>query len=698
MIETLIRTSALFILVAIASYALRNRSAAMRHMLWSFAIAGAVLLPALTKIAPFQWRVLPASAAATPQAPAGSPGSVDDKSARSAAENTIGREAAAEHAVDRAAAAENEPFSATGPSSPPLQRLDLMTAFTLLWGAGALILLARLVAGLVTVQRIANRATEITDDSWRALTDRAIRALDVRVPVEVRRSDEIAMPFACGLTRPIIVLPANTDTWNAAQREAVLLHELAHVSRGDLAMNALSHVMRAAYWVNPLAWLAAHRLRVEGEKAADDAVLRGGARPSDYADHLLSIVRTVGNTVPNVALAMARRSDFEGRLLAILEPGVSRDRMSRVRAFTLAALFVAATLPLAGMTRAGAPAPTSAEIEWALNQPPASQAQPNTAPLPEAGAAVQALASAITDESFNVRLAAVQSLGNLQDPAAIAALAEALKKDTDARVREAAAWSLGEIDDNRAVPHLLEALRAEKVVKVKVKIVEALREIDDPSAMAGIIAVQRDAAPEVRRAAASALAQFDDPNARTALLTMTRDDDVQVRREVAQHIGDLESSAALEALIAMARDADDEVRANAIGSLHHFEDSRVVPAYVSALKDKNAHVRQHAAEGFGNIEDLKDAPGALIDALQDSNRDVRRSAANALGHIGDEAAVPALKRLVGDNDTETRRHAVEALKEIGGTEAITALMGLLKDPDPEVRKTAAEALGKRRGN
>ncbi len=696
MIDTLIRTSALFIIVAIASYALRDRSAAMRHMLWSFAIAGAVLLPALTKIAPFQWRVLPAPVATTPNTQVESPGAVDDKSARSVAENPSGRDLSSSAAKE--AAAEHEGPLGAAPASPPLQRLDLATAFLLLWGAGALILLTRLVAGLVAVQRIANRATEITDDSWRSLTDRAIRALDVRVPVEVRRSDEVAMPFACGLTRPIIVLPANTDTWNAQQRQAVLLHELAHVSRGDLAMNALSHVMRAAYWVNPLAWLAAHRLRVEGEKAADDAVLRGGARPSEYADHLLSIVRTVGNTVPTVALAMARRSDFEGRLLAILEPGVPRDRMSRVRVFALAALFVAATLPLAAMTRAGAPLPTNAEIESAVNEVQGSAQQPNTAPLPSPSATVEALASAVSDESYNVRLAAVQSLGNLQDPAAIAALAEALKKDTDARVREAAAWALGEIDDNRAVPHLLEALKTERSVKVREKIVNSLREIGDPSATSGIVAILRDAAPEVRRAAVSALAEFEDPASLAALLTMIRDDDVEVRREVAQHIGSMENAAAFDALVVMTRDADDEVRANAVGSLHHFEDQRVVPVYVAALKDKNVHVRQHAADGFGNIEGLKNAPSALIEALQDPNRDVRRSAASSLGNIGDEDAVPALKRLVSDNDTETRRHAVEALKDIGGAEAITALMGLLKDPDPEVRKTAAEALGKRRGN
>ncbi|HEX7937881.1 MAG TPA: M56 family metallopeptidase [Gemmatimonadaceae bacterium] len=691
MIETLIRTSALFALVGIVAFVLRNRSAALRHMLWTFAIVGAVALPALTRLAPFQWRVLPAANAATASLPAAA-----DRKVRAPGIPSIAQKAADQAAGAPVDLPELNHDAASAPA-PAKSRVDLTTALMALWGIGALALLVRLVVGLVTVQRIANRAAEVTDPSWRALADRAIRALAVRVPVEVRRSEEVAMPFATGLVRPVIVLPANTDSWNDAQREAVLLHELAHISRGDLGMNILSHVMRALYWVNPLAWLAAHRLRVEGEKAADDAVLRGGARASDYADHLLSIVRTVGNTVPNVALAMARRSDFEGRLLAILEPGVPRDRLTRVRAFGLAALFVGATLPLAAMTRAdAAPAVRTEKATKETQDQPAAHTA-NTAPLPAASATVAALASTLGDASVNVRLAAVQSLGNLQDPAAIAALAKALKEDTDARVREAAAWALGEIDDNRAVPHLLEALKTEKSVKVRAKIVHALKEIKDPSATAGVIAVLKDPDVEVRRAAVGALSEFEDPNSLGALLSMTHDDDAEVRRSVAENIGQLETPAAYDALVTLARDPDDEVRANAVEQFHHFQkDQKALPSLLSALKDKNAHVRQHAADVIGGIDNLKTAPSGLIEALSDPDRDVRREAANSLGNIGDEAAVPALKRMTSDNDVETRRHAVEALKDIGGTEAIQALMGLLKDPDPEVRKTAAEALGKKR--
>lgn len=705
MLDPILKVTVLLALVAMAAHLLRKHSAALRHMVWTFGIIAMVLIPLLASTVPFKLRVIPAStlSVSSGEATLPPPASAETGKEKSQPEKTI---AANESAAPTASLA-SEPTSAP---------LDLGRALLLVWALGVAYLTLRYSIGVIRVRGIARRATTVTDEAWLQIADRAGRLLGVSEPVDVRRSAEVAMPFACGLKNPVIVLPAVADEWTQERREAVMMHEFAHISRGDLAMNTLSHVTRALYWFHPLAWLASYRLRVEGERACDDAVLRAGALPSDYAEHLLSIVRSVGNTVPNVALAMARRSDFEGRLLAILEPGVPRGTLSRLRAAGLAALFVVAVMPLsamapklpASMAEAESELAQLAHVETKTHEVASAkttkstvtmQSQSPSASRQEQGTlspAVGALIETLSDANAGVRVVAAQSLGQIQDPRAITALSKALKEDTDARVRQAAAEALGEIDDNRAVPALVDALKVEKIASVRRAIVEALGEIDDPSAASAIGAFAKDADAQVRRAVASALGELEDPIGVPALVSMARDEDAEVRKEVAESLGEIEHANAIDALSILAKDSDPEVRSHAISSLGNLEDMRTLGTLVAALKDENADVRNQAADAIGNIDGLRTAPPALIEALRDPHRDVRSNAASALGDIGDVAAVPALKRAVADTDTDVRRNVVEALKEIGGAEALEALVALLKDPDPEIRKTAAEALGKRR--
>lgn len=688
-----LKTTLLLAVVTLFTFLLRRQSAGLRHLLWASAIAAIVLLPAIAALSPVRLPLLPASAAepgATDRPSIGEPG--PDQRAADPTPVSPSREAAAPSATG------------TTTSRSPVSRTTILVV---LWLAGVLAVLSRFAMGLRRIRDVVRRAAPVEDLQWIGLADRA--RVHAR-PFELRISDEVSMPFATGVLTPAVVLPADSLDWSVERREVVLQHELAHLNHGDLFMNALSHLARALYWFNPLAWYASHRLRIEAERACDDAVLRRGARASDYADHLLSIASGMGasRALPSAALAMARPTAFEGRLLAILEPGLDRAALSRGRALATIAAFVAVILPLA----AAAPAaratamPPSEEAAETISTEVATQSETRTVPgttaaqLPQASerasSAAPALIETLSDASATVRLAAVQSLGTLQDPRAIAALGKVLKEDSDSRVRQAAAHALGEIDDPRAVPHLLDALRGETVPAVREAIVRALGEIDDPSAVGGVAAAARDANLSVRRAVADALREFEDQAALPTLITMARDEDAEVRASVADALGNLENPSAFEPLVTLAKDRNAEVRAEAIDALGSLEDRRALSVFVAALADDNAEVRSQAADAIQGLDDLETAPKALIDALEDPDRDVRQNVAQALGNIGDEAAVPALKKLLADPNAEMRRTVAEALADIGGAEAVTALMALLKDQDPEIRRIAAQALGKRR--
>ena len=194
------------------------------------------------------------------------------------------------------------------------------------------------------------RAVEMTDDEWVRLTDGLSRRLRLGRIVRLLREPGATVPMTWGVFHPVILLPGEADGWESERRRVVLAHELAHVRRWDALTQWIAHVALAVYWFNPLVWVAARKMREEREHACDDAVLEIGTAPADYADHLLTIVRSLGSAPgPAAALAMARRSQFEGRLLAILDNAVRRNGVSRAAGLATAAAALVCLVPLAAM-------------------------------------------------------------------------------------------------------------------------------------------------------------------------------------------------------------------------------------------------------------------------------------------------------------------------------------------------------------
>jgi tetratricopeptide (TPR) repeat protein len=148
-----------------------------------------------------------------------------------------------------------------------------------------------------------------------------------------------------GLLKPLLLLGRAARNWAVERRRVVLLHELAHVKRGDWPALLLAELAAAVYWFHPVAWWISRRVRRDAETACDDLVIAAGTKPSVYAGHLLGIFRALSTPAHPVApaLAMVRPHQFEERLRAILDPRSPREHETRVRARLAAAgLLVAA--------------------------------------------------------------------------------------------------------------------------------------------------------------------------------------------------------------------------------------------------------------------------------------------------------------------------------------------------------------------
>lgn len=239
--------------------------------------------------------------------------------------------------------------------------------------AGALLMLVHMALGMAGVWFVARHATPFeSDDALREL-DAARDQLALGFDVRLLRSPRITVPVVWGFFRPVLLLPTDVVTWPAERLRVVLLHELAHLKRFDGISLLLTRAAVSLFWFHPLAWSLEQRGRSECERACDDLVLAGGTKPSDYADHLLAIARSMPTFDPfrSVTLAMSRKSQLEGRLLSILQPGVARRVFSGRGIAIACALAVAVIVPVAALRLTAeppaekpkrAPKPSAAEI------------------------------------------------------------------------------------------------------------------------------------------------------------------------------------------------------------------------------------------------------------------------------------------------------------------------------------------------
>jgi len=659
----------LILLVAIGiTFTMQRTSAGARHLVWLVTLTALLLVPVLTAWAPISLRILPAAASTT----AGQATFVTD--APSTAPVTTDRAAGVTAPTAPTSGPASAP-SATGveSTSPLLSGLSIVL---IVWAAVVLVIAAWLGYAAMLVKRIVNRSRPLDSEDWVTPLWEVSDRLSLEEPPRLLRSEDAKMPFACGVFNPTIVLPAECDTWSLDRRRAVLLHELAHVRRHDLAGHTLGRLACAFYWFHPLVWSAAKQLRNESERACDDLALACGARATDYAEHLLDIVTSVrGDATPSVALAMARRKEFEGRMLAILDPELRHVSPSRKQSLAL----IGSLAMIAIVVGAAAPAPRA---------PVAAKPQVVTSPV-----AVDSLELATSQ-----KLPDAKGYPDSREIIDGSRTHQSIQTSTIQRTVEKTLTSALQ----ETVPSYLESAIAQASTAVKPAVImealskrspKAQRNDERPVLLARILAT--DTSAELRRIAAWGLAEYADQQVAIDALAnaLRRDSNVDVREMAAWALAEGERSSVGEQALAEALrgDASSEVRARAAWALGNVGDRSAADALAAALADKSVEVRKRAAWALGNA-DLRQAPPALINLLNDQDPEMRELAAWALFQIEDPAAISGLEAaLKREQDKDLQVAYIRALAAVG-EKSVDALKSLLESKDPEIRTIAVRAL------
>jgi beta-lactamase regulating signal transducer with metallopeptidase domain/tetratricopeptide (TPR) repeat protein len=358
-LDVVVKATVLFALTAVALFLLKRSSASVRQLVASLGLAGALALPAVSLLAP-RWEVplfrdpVPETAPTLEDLASRPAPVVGDSAAAPKFETIIEKDvparveaapADAPRAVETWSTSDVEPIESA--PKPPSSPVWWMIGVLALWTAGTLLSAARIVFGSVRIAGIRAEASE-ADEHWSTMAAELSGRLGLARPVRLFFSAHVAVPVTAGLRHPMVLLPEGARRWNDERRRVVLLHELAHVRRADWVALLVGQAASAVYWFHPLAWLTRVRMQKDCERACDDLVLASGTRPSVYAAHLLSIIRSLRLSGQRAlpAVAMAHRSYWDGRMRAILDPVIVRKGVSgrEARAAGIALAAAVATL------------------------------------------------------------------------------------------------------------------------------------------------------------------------------------------------------------------------------------------------------------------------------------------------------------------------------------------------------------------
>ncbi len=157
-----------------------------------------------------------------------------------------------------------------------------------------------------------------------------------------RLVEGLGSPMLTGWRKPVIWLPAEAAAWDAARVDAVLRHEAAHWRRGDWVWQWLAQAAVCLWWWQPLVWLAARRLRLETEHAADDLAVNGAGQAADYARTLVEIAAGLPtNMRGGLGVTMFGNDEVKQRVQALMRANRWRGRIGFGALLTLAAVTVA---------------------------------------------------------------------------------------------------------------------------------------------------------------------------------------------------------------------------------------------------------------------------------------------------------------------------------------------------------------------
>jgi beta-lactamase regulating signal transducer with metallopeptidase domain len=146
----------------------------------------------------------------------------------------------------------------------------------LTWAAGVVVLAAWLVLRLSGLRKehLNDKHAGQLPPRFNELLKAAAEKLNLKCLPRVIMTERVSSPAVFGVFRPVLLMPVTFRTMDPRDTEHILLHELAHIKRGDLWVHAVYMILQIIYWFNPLLWIIRRTLQNLRELCCDATVAR----------------------------------------------------------------------------------------------------------------------------------------------------------------------------------------------------------------------------------------------------------------------------------------------------------------------------------------------------------------------------------------------------------------------------------------
>ena len=239
-----------------------------------------------------------------------------------------------------------------------------IAALALLWLAGVVLMLGRLLVGWIWLVQLRRRSQPLAGSE--TLVNACRDELAVRRRVDLVVHPAAHAPVLLGGFRPAIAVPPNWDELPEDSRRAALLHELTHLAHYDDWAKAGEEVVRAFFFFHPLVRWLLNRLDGERERCCDAALVRQGMDPRRLAGVLLDFSQRLTASRPSIGLGMAlpffNRITVKDRIHQLLENDMTSHWIAPLSHGRKTAIIVAAFAGIAGLGSFGVRAATTDDL------------------------------------------------------------------------------------------------------------------------------------------------------------------------------------------------------------------------------------------------------------------------------------------------------------------------------------------------